>query len=112
MKTSLKVMIIITVIILGIGIICGAGIASDLNAEISQTENIVIDGADFTWIVQTFGYLASAMAVVISIGFGVAISAVIWTVYGIVMLIIWLVNKSKKTETTGATEYYENEYRG
>lgn len=93
MKKVTKTLIIISIIIIVLGIFAGISVNKQLSAGVSEMENQYVDGSNFTPLVQ-FGVTLGALAVSFAIIFySVLAVCAIWVIYGMIILIIKILNK-------------------
>lgn len=89
-----KIMTIVSVIILVIGIVLGLGGWTILMNTVFQSRPINIDGTDFSGVFKLFGSFTSAalgIAIIIRCFFLIAI---LWVVYGIILLFLKVYQKT------------------
>lgn len=92
-----NVLKVISIIILGIGIILGVCTAKELMGNISN-EKVYVDGSDFTIVTNSFTTITSIVMGGIVVLFSIIVDVVIWIVYAIVVLKFVKRNKKKKVE--------------
>lgn len=92
-----NVLKVISIIILGIGIILGVCTAKELMGNISN-EKIYVDGSDFTVVTNSFTIITSIVMGGIVVLFSIILDVVIWIVYAIVVLKFVQRTKKKKGE--------------
>lgn len=86
---------IISILVLVAGISAGNSIKNQLEGEVQITEPIYIDGSDITGISKAFVEIAPWFMGFVIVIYSVGIIAAIWIIYGIVMLVIHIVNRKK-----------------
>ena len=96
-KTVKKILVIISIIILVLGIIKGINIMNNVENTASSSD-LTIDGADFSGVVELGGYIGNQLVGVITIAYSIFLDIIIWVIYGIVILIIKLIDKIRKKE--------------
>lgn len=91
-----KILLIVSFVIMIIGIISGILVSSEIKNSGMPSENVYIDGSDFTAISEAFVSIGSTIiGFLVSIYFAMMI-VIIWVIYGIVILVIKIVNKIKE----------------
>lgn len=93
-KKIVIILAIISVLILISGISTGMDVIRDLKAS-KITEPVYIDGSDATDVMIFFQEVGTWILGIAFIIYSIGIIAAIWIVYGIVMLIIHIVNRKK-----------------
>lgn len=93
--TSKKIIIIISIIIIGLGIIAGVSLSIEL-MHMLPTEKIYVDGSDFSGVIQISGVIGSIVMGLIIVFCSIFMDILIWIIYGIVLFIIKKVHKMKK----------------
>lgn len=93
-NTIKKILIIISIIIICLGIISASSISKELENEISN-EKLYVDGSDFTGLVKLGGIIGAEVLRIVIIIYSILLDAVIWGIYGIVLIIIKIVSKIK-----------------
>ena len=94
-RNIIKVLMVISVFIIIMGVVGGILVSNELsNIEVSN-KNMLVDGTDFTGLIELFIYIGSSV-IGFAIGmFSVIIVAIIWIVYGVIVLIVKIINKIK-----------------
>lgn len=95
-KIILKTLIIISIAIIVLGVLSGMSIKNELMDTESSTNDVYVDGTNVTPFVDAFTELGSGLLNVIIVTGCILITCCIWLVYGIIILIINIVNKCKK----------------
>lgn len=90
-----NVLKVISIIILGIGIILGVCTAKELMGNISN-EKVYVDGSDFTIVTNSFTTITSIVMGGIVVLFSIIVDVVIWIVYAIVVVVLKFVKRTKK----------------
>lgn len=62
----------------------------------NRVKNVYVDGTDFTIFVNTFGEIGADLFGTFIVIYSILIVGGIWIVYGIVYLIIKIINKCKQ----------------
>ena len=90
-----RILIVISVFIMIVGVVGGILASNELkNVEVSD-RSIYIDGTDFTSLIELFVYIGSSI-IGFAIGmFSAIIVAIIWIIYGVIVLIVNIINKIK-----------------
>ena len=83
-KNIKKILIIISLIIICLGIVLGLSLSSELEQSIPN-EKLYIDSTGFSTLVQIVGILI--------IIYSILIDALIWIIYGIVLIVIKIIKK-------------------
>ena len=94
-KKISTVLIVISVIIIVFGILAGISLATGFITAQGPIENIYIDGSDFTSAAQAVTSVFSVFIGLVVFGYSVVAVAWIWCIYGVVMLILWIIKKYK-----------------
>ena len=89
-----KILIIISILIIGFGIIAGITIANDLLSFL-PIENFYVDGSDFSKLAQIGGTIVSLLLGTAIIFYSIFIDILIWIIYGVVLIIIKIVKKMR-----------------
>ena len=89
-----KILIIVSLIIIVLGIITGIGVSNSIDNSIPK-ESIFVDGSDFSGIVQIAGIMSSKIIGVLIVFGSFVIDALIWLIYGFIILIMSIVKKIK-----------------
>ncbi len=97
-KIILKILIIISILIIIFGIISAIGTKNQLINAGMPTEKQYVDGTDMTAFVDAFAQVGAGLMAIIIIMYSVLIVGGIWIVYGIVYLIIKIINKCKQNK--------------
>ncbi len=92
-----NVLKVISIIILGIGIILGVCTAKELMGNISN-EKVYVDGSDFTIVTNSFTTITSIVMGGIVVLFSIIVDVVIWIVYAIVLKFVQRTQKKKVEE--------------
>lgn len=87
-----KILIIISIIIFGLGVLSGISIINDLSL-FSPIEKLYIDGSDFSGLAQIGGSMLSFVIGISIIFYSIFIDILIWIIYGITLIIIKIVKK-------------------
>ena len=96
MKKTTKILIIISIVLIAIGIFAGVSVSTELSSGVGKMEDQYVDGSNFTPLLK-LGVTLGAIAVGCVIGFYFALAICgIWIVYGIILLIIKIINKMKE----------------
>ena len=90
MKKLKKILIIISITIFILGMIIGLSISNELVNSIPN-EQFIIDGSDFSGLIQVTGTIGSKILGTIIIFASFFIDTIIWIMYGIV----WIIFKMK-----------------
>ena len=94
-KKIVIVLAIISIAILVIGISAGSGVTHQLKSEGEITQPIYMDGTDFTDVAKGFVEIGSWLLGFVIVIYSIGIIAAIWIIYGIVILVIHIVNRKK-----------------
>ena len=95
-KIILKILIIISIAIVIFGIFAGRSVKDQVRNEGMPTQNIYIDGTDATDFVKISVEFGSGLLQTVIIGFSIFIVICIWGVYGIILLILYIIKNVKK----------------
>ena len=96
-KKVLIVMAILSLIIIIFGIVNGIGVYTEITNQVVDTDNVYIDGSDFSGLFQLFGSSVAIIICCLIIACSIGIVAVQWGIYGIIMLILYLIHRQKKS---------------
>lgn len=94
-----KVLIIISIIIIGFGIILGISLTNELFGFV-PIEKFYVDGSDFSGLAQIVGTIVSLLMGITIIFYSIFIDIVIWIIYGVVLIIIKIVKKIRNKNDT------------
>lgn len=95
-----KILMIISIIVIILGILIAIETSKSIENSIPNG-SISVDGADFSGIVEITGILGSKIIGTVIVFFSFIIDALIWIGYGIILLIINIVKKIKKSNQKG-----------
>lgn len=87
-----KVLIIISIIVICFGIVIGLSVSNELENALTN-ENIYVDGSNFSGLVQVGGTIVSKLFIVVFIIYSIFIDVLIWSVYGIILIIKKIIKK-------------------
>lgn len=93
-KTVKIILIIISIIILILGIILGINVSNELINN-TNTNNIYVDGTDFSGTAKLGTFFGSKVLVVLFIFYSILIDIVIWLIYGIIIFILKMIDRLK-----------------
>lgn len=96
-KKVLIAMAILSLIIIIMGIVNGLGVYTEISNQVADTDNVYIDGSDFTGLCQFFGSSVAVVVCVLIIAGSIGIVAVQWCIYGIIMLVLYLIHRQHKS---------------
>ena len=85
-------MILISIIILILGIISGINVSNEL-VNNSNTNNIYVDGTDFSGMAELGGFFGSKILGIVIIFYSILIDIVIWLIYGIIIFILKMIDR-------------------
>ena len=85
-------MIIISLIIICLGIVLGLSLSSELEQSIPN-EKLYTDSTGFSTLVQIVGISVSKVLGILIIIYSILIDALIWIIYGIVLIVIKIIKK-------------------
>ena len=91
-KNIKKILIIISLIIICLGIVLGLSLSSELEQSIPN-EKLYIDSTGFSTLVQIVGISVSKVLGTLIIIYSILIDALIWIIYGIVLIVIKIIKK-------------------
>lgn len=94
-KKVVKILIIISIFIFLLGIIAGISVSNELINGILK-EDIYIDGSNFSGLIEVGGFIGSKILGTMIIFFSIFIDIIIWIIFGIVSLIVKVINDKKK----------------
>ena len=97
-KKVLIVMAILSLIIIVIGIVNGISVYMELANRAVDTGKIYVDGSDFTGLVQLFGSSVAIIVCALIIAGSIGIVAVQWSIFGIIILILYLIHRGQKSK--------------
>ena len=89
-----KIIVVISVVIIALGIMMGIGVSNSIENSVLN-ESIYVDGSNFSGIVQIVGFMGSRILGILIVIYSFIIDAIIWLIYGIVVLIIHIIRKIK-----------------
>ena len=96
-KKVLIVMAILSLVIIIIGIVDGISVYTEITNQVANTDKIYIDGSDFSDLFQFFGSSVAIIICCLIIAVSIGIVAVQWGIYGIIMLVLYLINRQHKS---------------
>ncbi len=85
-------MILISIIILILGIISGINVSNEL-VNNSNTNNIYVDGTDFSGMAELGVFFGSKILGIVIIFYSILIDIVIWLIYGIIIFILKMIDR-------------------
>ena len=85
-------MILISIIILILGIISGINVSNEL-VNNSNTNNIYVDGTDFSGMAELGVFFGSKILGIAIIFYSILIDIVIWLIYGIIIFILKMIDR-------------------
>ena len=85
-------MILISIIILILGIILGINVSNEL-VNNSNTNNIYVDGTDFSGMAELGVFFGSKILGIVIIFYSILIDIVIWLIYGIIIFILKMIDR-------------------
>lgn len=91
-KVVKKILILISIIILILGIISGINLSNEL-VNNSNTNNIYVDGTDFSGMAELGVFFASKILGIVIIFYSILIDIVIWLIYGIIIFILKMIDR-------------------
>lgn len=91
-KVVKKILILISIIILILGIISGINVSNEL-VNNSNTNNIYVDGTDFSGMVELGVFFGSKILGIVIIFYSILIDIVIWLIYGIIIFILKMIDR-------------------
>ena len=94
-KRIRNILIILSVIILILGIIVGNSVSNELISYITTNDNLTVDDTDISVLAELTGKKKKKMIGTFIIFGSIGIDIVIWILYGIGILIMKLIRKSK-----------------
>ena len=92
-KKIKKILVIVSIIIIILGIILGVGVSN--NIINSTNRNLYVDGKDFSDIMELTSFIGSKVLGFVIVIYSILLDCVIWIVYGIIILILKLINMAK-----------------
>ena len=95
-KRIRNILIILSVIILILGIIVGNSVSNELISYITTNDNLTVDDTDISGLAELTGLFGAKMIGTFIIFGSIGIDIVIWILYGIGILIMKLIRKSKE----------------
>lgn len=95
-KIISRILIVVSIIIIVFGIFAGKSVKNELKAEGMPTQNIYIDGTDVTSVTEIFVEIGSGLLDIIMIVYSILAVICIWVIYGIVMLVLFIIKKCKE----------------
>ena len=87
-----KILILISIIILILGIISGINVSNEL-VNNSNTNNIYVDGTDFSGMAELGVFFGSKILGIVIIFYSILIDIVIWLIYGIIIFILKMIDR-------------------
>lgn len=94
-----KILIIISIIIIGFGILSGISLTNEL-LDFVPTQKFYVDGSDFSGLAQIGGTIVSLLMGITIIFYSIFIDIVILIIYGTVLIIIKIVKKIRNKNDT------------
>ena len=91
-KVVKKRLILISIIILILGIISGINVSNEL-VNNSNTNNIYVDGTDFSGMAELGVFFCSKILGIVIIFYSILIDIVIWLIYGIIIFILKMIDR-------------------
>ena len=91
-KVVKKILILISIIILILGIISGINVSNEL-VNNSNTNNIYVDGTDFSGMAELGVFFGSKILGIAIIFYSILIDIVIWLIYGIIIFILKMIDR-------------------
>jgi len=91
-KVVKKILILISIIILILGIISGINVSNEL-VNNSNTNNIYVDGTDFSGMAELGVFFGSKILGIVIIFYSILIDIVIWLIYGIIIFILKMIDR-------------------
>ena len=92
-KNIKKILVIISIIIIILGILLGIIISNNIVNNINN--NLYVDGTDFSSIVELTSFMGAKVLGFVIVIYSILLDIVIWTIYGIIILIFKLIRKRK-----------------
>lgn len=92
-KNIKKILVIISIIIIILGIIFGISVSNNLIN--SADNNLYVDGSNFSGIVELTSFMGAKVLGFVIVIYSILLDIVIWTIYGIIFLILKLIRKKK-----------------
>lgn len=92
-KNIKKILVIISIIIIILGIIFGISVSNNLIN--SADNNLYVDGSNFSGIVELTSFMGAKVLGFVIVIYSILLDIVIWTIYGIIILILKLIRKKK-----------------
>lgn len=84
---------VISIIIIILGIIFGISVSNNLIN--SADNNLYVDGSNFSGIVELTSFIGAKVLGFVIVIYSILLDIVIWTIYGIIILILKLIRKKK-----------------
>ena len=84
---------VISIIIIILGIIFGISVSNNLIN--SADNNLYVDGSNFSGIVELTSFMGAKVLGFVIVIYSILLDIVIWTIYGIIFLILKLIRKKK-----------------
>ena len=92
-KNIKKILVIISIIIIILGIIFGISVSNNLIN--SADNNLYVDGSNFSGIMELTSFMGAKVLGFVIVIYSILLDIVIWTIYGIIILILKLIRKKK-----------------
>lgn len=92
-KNIKKILVVISIIIIILGIIFGISVSNNLIN--SADNNLYVDGSNFSGIVELTSFMGAKVLGFVIVIYSILLDIVIWTIYGIIFLILKLIRKKK-----------------
>ncbi len=92
-KKIKKILVVISIIIIILGIIFGISVSNNLIN--SADYNLYVDGSNFSGIVELTSFMGAKVLGFVIVIYSILLDIVIWTIYGIIILILKLIRKKK-----------------
>ena len=92
-KNIKKILVVISIIIIILGIIFGISVSNNLIN--SADNNLYVDGSNFSGIVELTSFMGAKVLGFVIVIYSLLLDIVIWTIYGIIFLILKLIRKKK-----------------
>lgn len=92
-KKIKKILVVISIIIIILGIIFGISVSNNLIN--SADNNLYVDGSDFSGIVELTSFIGAKVLGFVIVIYSILLDIAIWTIYGIIILILKLIRKKK-----------------